>query len=154
MKKIIPIVLLFALLMGCSKKDDVIPAETKSGVSLKFVKTSKLSTGETVENPYKMYIVMVWKSDGKDFVYNRVSDGEYAYDGVSKKSYKADYSYLNVTSETYVLPVGKYFITVVTNSDDIPRIAYSYTNFTVKTSEFVTVKKDVSTMKSISYSAW
>ncbi len=154
MKKTVMILLLMSVFLGCSKKDEVTPPETKQGVNLKFVKSSKLNSGETVENAFNISIVMIWKADGKNFKYNGLNDGLYAYDNTSKQSYKADYSYQNIRTETYNLPAGQYFITIITDSSESPKLAYSYTNFTVEKGNYLNLKKDVSSMSSYTYTAW
>ncbi len=142
-----------ALFTSCGKDENPV-SETKQGVSLEFVKNNTLTTGQVTENSFNINVVMIWKSDGKDFKYNGISDGLYAYDNVSKTSLKADYSYTNIKSKTIDLPVGKYFITIVTDNTEVPKLAYSYTTFIVSKSDYVKVKKNVSGMASLTYTTW
>lgn len=154
MKKIILFLLLAVTLGSCGKSDPVTPTETKQGLNIEFVKDKQLTGGQTVEEPFNVNVVLIWKADGKDFKYNGTSDGKYAYDNIGKESFKSDYEFVNIRNLNTELPAGKYFITIITNDKENPKLAYSYTTFTVATGTFSEIKKNVTSMENYKYTAW
>jgi hypothetical protein len=103
MKNILPII--FAIvLFGCGKNDPVV---NRQGFDLDFTKTYPGSGGSTYFKAFSVATVLVWKAEGKNFQYNGLAEKNLAYDNVSKTSFAADYTYSNVTSSNYELPVGE-----------------------------------------------
>lgn len=154
MRNALLLLLLAVIISACGKNETVEPVETDQGVKISFVKDKKLSSGEVVEEPFQANIILIWKSDGKDFKYNGFNDGVYAYDNISKKSYENDYDYLNFSSKIIELPAGKYFITVATDDRVNPKLAYTYTSFTVEKGKYLELKKNVTSMENYKYTAW
>lgn len=134
----------FMALNGCKKSEGVrIP--NKSGFIIYVKKNTKLSTGELVANNTKAGAIHVWKSDGKDFEISSTNDAinGFAYDKISKKSIKADYTYVSTFTESKETDAGKYFIFVIldNNQSNGGNLAYSYTNFTIDPEKFPIVTK-------------
>lgn len=155
MKKVILVLLLAGIFVGCSKdNENPQPEESTGTVSLKFVKNSTLSGGQIVEEDYKMAFVMLWRAEGKEYVYNGHSDKNYAIDTKSNNPVKADFEYIDVRSKSVELLPGKYFIAILTDIDSSPRLAHSYTTFTVESNKVTSVKKNVSGMVSNKYNIW
>jgi hypothetical protein len=145
------LIILATVLFGCGKNNPVV---SRQGFDLDFTKTYPGSGGSTYTRAFKVAIIFVWKAEGRDFQYNGLSEKQLAYDNISKTSISADYIYTNVVTSNTVLPPGEYFITMITDDTDTPKSAYSYTKFSIKTGQFVSLKKDVTNMISNGYSAW
>lgn len=132
------------LITSCSKSSDPKPTESKSGFILYVKKNSKLSTGELVANNIKAGAIHVWKADGKDLSITSSTDAinGFAYDSKTKTSVKANYTYVNTFTESKETEPGQYFAFVILDGSlSSGKLAYSYTNFTVKKGEFNMVTK-------------
>lgn len=156
MKKIL--LMLTVILVGlvsCSKDESNTTPEVKTGDAfLKFVVNAKLASGQTVEEEFKMPFVMIWRAEGKDYEYNGLGDKNYAVDKKTGNAVKADYEYINIRSKIVKLLPGKYFIAILTDLDTSPRLAHSYTTFTIESNKVKEVKKNVSSMVSNKYTPW
>ncbi len=154
-KLLLPIVCLF-LLSSCGKDEEVTKTEipTKQGVKLSFTDNRTLTTGEVIEEAYKMHLVTIWKEKGRDYEFKSIFDLEYAYDNIEKKSIKYDYGYLDIYSKTIDLPEGKYFINVITDDKGYPEFGHSSTHFTVEKGKYLELKKNISNMTSLNEAEW
>jgi hypothetical protein len=150
MKNIL-LIFFITVLFGCGKNNPVV---SRQGIDLDFTKTYPGSGGSTYFKAFNVATVLIWKAEGKNFQYNGLSEKNMAYDNISKTSFAADYTYSNVTSTNIELPPGEYFITMITDDVETPKLAYSYTKFSLKAGQFVSLKKDVTNMVSNGYSVW
>lgn len=139
------LILPIMILSSCSKSSDSTPIVGKSGYIIHVKKNSTLSTGQLVANDTKAAAIQVWKADGRTFSITSPTDAVsgYAYDSVTKTSVKSDYTYVSSFDVTNNVDPGDYFVFVILpeQTSGTGSFAYSYTNFTVKKGEVITLTK-------------
>lgn len=145
------LLIIMTTLFGCSKKDNVV---TRQGIDVEFTKDYTFTDGVSANRPFNVATMLVWKAEGRSFTYNGLTDKGTAYDNVSKTNVAADYTFANIKSQVIELPAGEYFLAILTDDAEAPKLAYSYTSFSLKAGAFFPIKKNVTTMQGNAYTAW
>lgn len=156
MKRILLMLIVLSIgFVSCSKDNSQVEDKTKTGsLGLKFTKSKTLTSGGKVEENFAVTIVQIWKADNKELIWAGYGHGQYATEVGTNNSFKADYQYANLDVKNITLPVGRYFIAIMTDLSDGPKAAHSYTNFNIKEGENTLIAKNVTDMKFFSYSPW
>lgn len=153
MKNLLIILFTILLLSSCGKDEKAV----NGTMNFSCFTQEKLSTGEYIERPFKAAMIQIWKADNCDFEIKSVIDASngYAFDKITGKSIKSDYTELFLYTCSMQLPQGKYFIFVLTDEDDIPYFAYSYKKFSIYNGETLELKKVFSySAISMAYDPW
>ncbi|WP_316801741.1 hypothetical protein [Pedobacter nototheniae] len=145
------LLIIMTTLFGCSKKDNVV---TRQGIDVEFTKDYTFTDGVTANRPFNVASMLIWRAEGKQFTYNGLTDKATAYDDVSKTNIAADYTYSNIKSQVIELPAGEYFLAILTDDAETPKMAYTYTSFSLKAGVFIPIKKNLTALPSNAYTPW
>lgn len=153
MKKILFLITIIAVTASCSKE----PESVNGVLNFSCYTQKKLSTGEYVEQPFKVAVLQIWDANNRDLEIKSSTDAVsgYAYDKISGKSVQSIYTGADLYNYKNEMKQGEYFIFVLTDQNSIPYFAWSYKYFSVYKGETIELKKVFSpTATSLMYDPW